>query len=115
MTFSLTGQNFQSIVYYVLDVLYILVPIMFAVAFIVFFWGLSKFILNSGNKDAMKDGRKYMLWGVLVLFILISFRAIIVLVSNELEFGQVSPLLPSSGSSSSKKYLPVIEPNLLKL
>ena len=39
--------TFRDVIYYVLDIVRILTPILAALAFIVFFWGLSKFILNS--------------------------------------------------------------------
>ena len=94
--FSLVNRNFRGIVVEILGVVSILVPILFAVAFIVFFWGLSKFILSSDNKDDVEKGKNYMLWGILALFILVSFRAIIGLMSNELEFGSSAgvPTLP---------------------
>ena len=77
--FSLSagGETFKSVINYVLDVINILNPILFALAFIVFFWGLSKFILNSGKPEERKNGRSYMAWGVLALFVLLSFQAII--------------------------------------
>ena len=88
LAFSLfdAGTNFKSVVDYVLDVISVLIPILVAFAFIFFFWGLSKFILSSGNKDGVEKGRDYMLWGILALFILFSFRTIIGLVSNDLGF-----------------------------
>lgn len=65
-------------------------PILFSIAFIVFFWGLSKFILNSDNEEEIRKGKNYMVWGILVLFILISFRAIISFMTNELGLGSAS-------------------------
>lgn len=85
--FSLEGSMFKDVINYILGLISLLIPILFALAFIVFFWGLSKFILNSGNKDGIEKGRNYMLWGVLALFILLTFRTIISLMTNELELG----------------------------
>ena len=82
----LEGTNFKSVVVYVLDVIYILNPILSALAFLVFFWGLSKFILSSGNQAELEKGKSFMLWGILALFVLLSFMAIIKLISKDLEF-----------------------------
>lgn len=96
------ASTFHDAIFYVLDVLYILIPILFTLAFIVFFWGLSKFILSSGNQADLEKGKNYMIWGVLALFILLSFRAILSLVSNEFEFGgaRAIPLLNTGGSAT---------------
>jgi hypothetical protein len=92
-----TTSTFYDVVMYIVDLLQILNPILSAIAFIVFFWGLSKFILNgSGNQAELKKGKDYMMWGILALFILISFGAIVSMVASELEIGDGTkiPLLP---------------------
>ena len=89
------GTNFSDIISYFLGVLSILIPILSGLAFIVFFWGVSKFILNSGKPEEIKNGKSYMIWGVLALFILLSFRAIIGFVSNEFELGGSTNVIPT--------------------
>jgi len=91
------GSTFQTVIYYILDIISILTPILFTLAFLVFFWGLSKFILSSGNAAEITKGKSYMFWGILALFILISVRSIITLVSDDLELGNATefPLLPT--------------------
>ena len=88
---------------YVLSLIYILIPILFGLAFVVFFWGLSKFILNSGNKDEIKKGKDYIMWGILALFILISFRGIISFLAGEFEFGSAKafPFLKANSTIDS--------------
>jgi len=91
-----SGITFKSIVEYIRELVEILNPILFVLAFAVFFWGLSKFILSSGNPTEVTKGKSYMFWGILALFILISLLAIIRLISGELGLGGagVYPLLP---------------------
>jgi len=88
--FDLAGQNFKSLILTLLSIFSTLIPILFFMAFIVFFWGLSKFILNSGVPAEIQKGKNYMIWGVLALFILISFRTIIGLITDEFGFGDAS-------------------------
>lgn len=98
--FNLAGSNFKSLIGYILSIINVLVPMLSGLAFIVFFWGLSKFILNSGKPEEIKNGRNYMMWAILALFILFTFRTIITLVSGDLELGgngQVVPHLPTGG------------------
>jgi len=92
--FTLLGSNFKAIITEVMGIINLLVPILTSVAFVVFFWGLSKFILNSNKPEEIKNGKSYMMWGVLVLFILLTFRVIVGFVSNELEIGGTTPVIP---------------------
>ncbi len=95
--FSLENSSFKTLVCYLLEMLSILNPIMIVVAFIAFFWGLSKFILNSGTPAEVTKGKNFMFWGILALFVLLSFGTIINIVASELEIGSVYhfPILPT--------------------
>ncbi|MFA7216754.1 MAG: hypothetical protein WC095_02125 [Candidatus Paceibacterota bacterium] len=100
--FGNEGGTFKSVVAYVISILNLMVPIMFGAALVVFFWGLSKFVINSGNEAELSKGKNYMLWGILALFILFSYRTIVTLVVNDLEFGKggdgsAMPFLPTGG------------------
>jgi hypothetical protein len=96
------GTTFATVVNYVVNMIYLLIPIFYILCFIIFFWGLTKFIIGAGNKEELSKGKKYMMWGILILFILISFRTIIGILSNQLDFGnaQTIPQLPTSGGTS---------------
>ncbi len=102
LAFSLSqaGQNFSGVVSYLLQIINILNPILFTLAFLVFFWGLSKFILSSGNAADVAKGKSYMGWGILALFILLSFMAIINLVTNDLGFGPANAVQPPQLNTS---------------
>ncbi len=64
----------------------ILTPILVGIAFLLFFWGVAKFILAAGNEKELVTGKKFMIWGVLALFILTSFWAIMTFLSNQFGF-----------------------------
>ncbi|MDP3902288.1 MAG: hypothetical protein Q8Q21_01745 [bacterium] len=54
---------------------YILNPIigfMFAVAIVVFIYGIVEYMLGGDNEDRRKDGAKHMIWGVVGIFVMIS-------------------------------------------
>ena len=87
LAFSLKDSTFKDIIDEVKGIIDILLPILVAVALIVFFWGLSKFILHSGNQADLEKGKNYMLWGILALFILLSYKAIVSLVATDLDIG----------------------------
>ena len=61
-----------------------LVVVVSALALLVFLWGLVKFIAKAGNEDAVKEGKRLMIWGVLALFVMVSVWGIVGLIQNEL-------------------------------
>ena len=50
----------------------ILVPVLFAVAFIVFLWGaFDTFILGSNDEEVKDKGKNLMLWGLIGFFVMV--------------------------------------------
>ena len=46
-------------------------------AFIVFVWGVVKFIRNADNDEKRKEGQQHMIWGVIGLAIIFGASAIV--------------------------------------
>jgi phosphatidylglycerophosphatase A len=56
-----------------------------AAAIALFFLGLARFIKNAADTQAHEEGKKYMLWGIVALFILVTLWGIV----NFLLFGSL--------------------------
>lgn len=51
----------------------VLVPFLFAVAFIIFIYGVAKkYIFSNGDEGAVEEGHKLILWGLVGFFVMIS-------------------------------------------
>lgn len=51
----------------------VLVPLLFAISFIVFLYGIAKaYILSPGDEEAVKSGHKIILWGLIGFAVMIS-------------------------------------------
>jgi uncharacterized membrane protein len=59
-----------------------LIPILIALAFLVFVWGLISFILASGDEAAKEEGKRRMIWGVIALFVITAIWGILALLRN---------------------------------
>ena len=57
-------------------------PIVVAVALLVFFWGLVKFIF--AGPEAKKEGQDLMIWGVVALFVMVSVWGLVNFVGSAL-------------------------------
>jgi hypothetical protein len=71
----------------------ILIPLLFAVAFLVFIWGVFKyFILSGGDEDGQKAGRQLILWGLIGFFVMFSVWGLVNILINT--FGLSSNIRP---------------------
>ncbi|MEK7187157.1 MAG: hypothetical protein AAB690_02570 [Patescibacteria group bacterium] len=84
-------QNLQQLIKIFIDIATSLMPILGGVALLVFFWGLVKFIAKSGDEKSHQDGRSLMVWGLIALFVMVSFLGIVYLFYDDLGFNSVKP------------------------
>ncbi len=69
-----------------------IITLLFAVAFLVFFWGIFNFIRAYGDEGQRNDGKRHMLWGVIGLFVMVAVFGIMHLIANS--FGLNATLIP---------------------
>jgi hypothetical protein len=70
-----------------------LVPLVFALAFIVFLWGVfNYFIRGAADEEARGKGKQLVFWGMVGFFVMISIWGMVNLVVHTLPFGQQNNL-----------------------
>jgi hypothetical protein len=76
----------------------VLVPLLFAIAFITFIYGIaSAYILSNGNEEKVKAGHKLILWGLIGFVVMISLWGLVYVVSNTFGLAGVgAPMPPTS-------------------
>lgn len=92
-----TPNNFKDLVNIFLDLTRTALPVIASLALLVFLWGLVKFIFRvGGDEKAVEEGKNLMKWGLIALFVLTSFMAILAFVYRDIGFGRPLglPLLP---------------------
>ena len=75
-----------------------LVPLLALVAFLLFVWGIARFIRASGNDKDFDERKKFLVWGVVGMFVLVTVWGIISFIKGEFEFGNsvIIPQLPKN-------------------
>ncbi len=59
-------------------ILGLMVPVLFGLSLIYFFWGIGQFILHdAGNDKTREDGKKKIMWGIVALFVFVSIYGIL--------------------------------------
>lgn len=81
---------------------YVLVPLVFSLAFIVFLWGIFNFFIAGGaDEEKREKGKQFMVWGIIGFFVMVSVWGIVNLLVNSFGFGgQQRPDLPTFDNST---------------
>lgn len=88
--------------------IYIL-PLIFSIAFVVFMYGVIKYVIASDSKEK-DEGKKFLMWGIIGLFVMVSVWGIVGLVSNSLGLENTVPQLQQNVyCEGGKKWDPVTQ------
>jgi len=69
----------------------VLVPVLFAVAFIVFLWGaFYTFILGASSEEVKEKGKNLMLWGLIGFFVMVSIWGLVNILTGTVSFGNTT-------------------------
>lgn len=102
VTFAINGSNELEnfgikILNFINDTL---VPFLFAVALLLFIYGVFKYFIQGGsNPDEQKQGQKYVLWSIAGLVVVVSIWGIVGLIAGGLNFEKKqldTKLIPSA-------------------
>ncbi len=56
-------------------------------AFLFFFWGVAKFIKNNENEAAREEGRQFMIWGIIAIFVIFAAWGLVSILKNTFGIG----------------------------
>ena len=98
---STLGEYLSSIVGFINVYL---IPFLFAIAFIVFIWGVFQYFVAGGANEEQRDkGKQLVMWGIIGFVVMVSVWGLVNLVTNTLNFGEGNgtPDLPTFDVSGS--------------
>lgn len=82
------------------DLINAVIPVIIGLALLAFLWGVLTYIFKT-DADSKKDATKYMLWGLIALFVMVAVWGLIRVISvgllgtNESQFGPIpAPSVP---------------------
>ena len=86
-------DNVQEIGSTVIDIINtVLVPLIFAIAFIVFLWGVFQyFILGGSDEEKKEQGRSLMIYGLIGFFVMVSVWGLVNLLVGTFNFNSSAP------------------------
>lgn len=97
-----TGINMGIVTGYSSSIINIInnvfVPVLFAVAFLTFLWGVYKyFILGATKEESRKEGRDFVFWGIIGFVVILSMWGLVAVVGSTfgLSAGGTAPNYPT--------------------
>ncbi|MCB9811016.1 MAG: hypothetical protein H6779_04700 [Candidatus Nomurabacteria bacterium] len=63
-------------------ILFPLIALLSAIAFLVFIYGLAVYVFNSNNETARSEGKKHIMYGIIGLVVMISAYTLLSIASN---------------------------------
>ncbi|MCI5108534.1 MAG: hypothetical protein MRY49_01675 [Candidatus Pacebacteria bacterium] len=78
------AENIQGIISSSGSVLTNTLGVAFVLALLVFLWGIAKFILASSNEAAIEEGKRFLFWGVIIMFVATTIWGIVNFLSKTL-------------------------------
>ncbi|MEK9209267.1 MAG: pilin [Patescibacteria group bacterium] len=73
-----------------------LIPLLMVAAFVVFLWGIVKFITSGGDEEKKKSAKSLIIYGLIGLFVMVAVWGIIKLVQGTFGVTQTDINLPGS-------------------
>jgi hypothetical protein len=82
-----TPADLTGIINLFTDVGLEIIPLLGAVAFFVFVYGVARYIKSTGSEKEVKDSKNLLIWGVVGMFVMVTVWGIVSFIKNELGFG----------------------------
>lgn len=86
-------KDLREFISLIIDLIRIVIPLTIVMSLWFFFWGLTRFIKNSGDEGKIAEGKELMIWGTIALFVMVSVYGILNLLYASV-FGVSTPGLP---------------------
>jgi len=83
-------QNFAGLVGCFTSLINLVIPLVIGIAVFLFLWGLIKYITAGGDYKSTAEARKFMLFGIIALFVMVSVWGLVGILVNTFFAGGVA-------------------------
>lgn len=83
------------------------IPLLFAIAMVIFIWGVVQFVINGDDAEKKEKGRTFMIWGIIGLTVMVGMWGLVGVVARTFGINAtVIPQLPNGTTGNT--YNPTI-------
>jgi len=81
--FFALAATVTTLVEKIMSILNVVIPLLIALAVVIFLWGVVQYITAGGDEEKRKEARNTMIWGIVGLFVMVAVWGLVnVLVST---------------------------------
>jgi hypothetical protein len=101
-----TATYLTGVLNVISEILAAALPVIIALAFIFFLWGLLKFMMAAGDEAAKEQGKQIMIWGVVILFVMLSIWGLVAILNTitGVNQGGQATAIPSLPATSAETF-----------
>ncbi|MDZ7726006.1 MAG: hypothetical protein U5L75_00275 [Candidatus Campbellbacteria bacterium] len=74
--------TFAQLVDLLISIIDPLFTLVIALILLMFLYGLARFVFSLGSSDNLEEGKRIMFWGIIALFMVVSFWGIVTILTN---------------------------------
>ncbi|OGI92187.1 hypothetical protein A2933_01295 [Candidatus Nomurabacteria bacterium RIFCSPLOWO2_01_FULL_46_18] len=97
------NPKFQDLIIYVISIINnAIIPLVFAIALVLFIWGVVQYVINAQDTEKKAKGRQFMIWGIIALTVMLTVWGLVAVLGRTfgLETRFLPQVQPESSSSS---------------
>lgn len=100
------AKSIKDMIQVLIDILGLIVKLLWLLAFAVFIWGIVQFIAAAGNSSKKDAAKNYIIYGLIGIFVLLSFMGIIKIVGETFGIPTSNPAIPTQQNNNNNS-LPI--------
>lgn len=94
LPFVAFAQNINSVINTVMGILNAIVPLLIAIAVVVFLWGVITYVTAGGDEEKRKTAKSYMIYGIIGLFVMVAVWGLVNILGSTLGLNNAAPNVP---------------------
>ena len=79
-----TNLNFTTFANKLSGIANVAIPFLIGVALVVIIWGIFRYVTHAGDSEKVAEGRKTVIYGILALFMMLSFWGFVMIITRSL-------------------------------
>ena len=76
--------NFTDLAGKLGEVANLIIPFLIGIAFVSILWGIAKYVRSAGDTENVAEGRRVVIWGIIALFLMLTFWGFVTVVKQSL-------------------------------
>jgi len=92
--FFVLAATITTLVATIMGILNVVVPLLIAIAVVIFLWGVVQYITAGGDEEKRKAARNTMIWGIVGLFVMVAVWGLVNILISTFGLTTTVPAVP---------------------